>query len=368
MEKITNTKHYFTITYGTLNLHKTIQNPWFLLSFPIFMVMETEKKFFVYADFREDDGRPFYVGKGSENRAKDLDRNQLHANIKNKHGMVRKIVFETYSEQEAFVKEIELIQELKTHVDFGEGGANFTLGGEGVSGYKYSEEQKEKRSKLSKKMWEDPEYRENVIESIKMAHNDPEVKKRRSKNSKKMWEDPEHKKLMSESLKKLWEDPEYKEKMSEISKKMWEDPKFQEKRRESHRKVYEKPEIKEKLSKNSKKMWEDPNHREKMSESLKKLWEDPEHKEKVSDAIKQHHSDPEFRKKQGEKMREVLSDPEIREKISKITKEKLSDPEIRKKISENVKLGISKLTPEQRSERIRKGWETRRLKKLQQES
>ena len=240
--------------------------------------METEQKFFVYVDFREDDGKPFYVGKGSENRAKDLDRNQLHTNIKNKHGMVRKIVLETCSEQEAFQKEIELIQELKTHIDLGEGGANFTFGGEGPSGYKYSEEQKEERSKLSKKLWEDPVHRE---------------------------------------------------KMSDIQK--------------------------------------NPEHREKISESLKKLWEDPEHKEKVSDAIKQHHSNPEFRKKQGEKMREVLSDPEIREKISKITKEKLSDPEIRKKISENVKLGISKLTPEQRSERIRKGWETRRLQKLQRE-
>jgi hypothetical protein len=66
-------------------------------------------------------------------------------------------------------------------------------------------------------------------------------------------------------------------------------------------------------------------------------------------------------------MREVLGDPEIREKISKITKEKLSDPEIRKKISESRKKYLEKLTPEQRSERVRLSWETRRLKKLQQE-
>ena len=304
-----------------------------MLSFPIFIGMETEQKFFVYVDYREDDGRPFYVGKGVEKRVRKEKRNPLHANIKNKHGMVRKIVFETYSEQEAFDKEIELIQELKTHIDFDEGGANLSLGGGGSSGYKFTDEQRKKLSESLKKALENPEHREK----------------------------------MSELSKKLWEDPEYREKMKERNKKMWEDPKFQEKRRESHRKVYEKPEIKEKLSKNSKKLWEDPEHREKMSESLKKLWEDPEHKEKVSGAIKQHHSDPEFRKKQGEKMREIYSDPEIRERLSKISKEKLSDPEIKKKMSENVKLGISKLTPEQRSDRIRKGWETRRLQKLQQE-
>ena len=98
------------------------------------MDMETEQKFYVYVDFREDDGRPFYVGKGGEHRVKKQERNPLHTNIKNKHGMVRKILFETYSEQEAFQKEIELIRELKTYIDFGEGGANFTLGGDGCVG------------------------------------------------------------------------------------------------------------------------------------------------------------------------------------------------------------------------------------------
>ena len=46
--------------------------------------METEKKFFVYVDFRGDDGRPFYVGKGTERRVQDLQRNELHYRIKNK--------------------------------------------------------------------------------------------------------------------------------------------------------------------------------------------------------------------------------------------------------------------------------------------
>ena len=32
--------------------------------------METEQNLFVYVDYREDDGRPFYVGKGLEKRVK----------------------------------------------------------------------------------------------------------------------------------------------------------------------------------------------------------------------------------------------------------------------------------------------------------
>lgn len=118
--------------------------------------METERKFFVYVDFREDDGKPFYVGKGLNSRVKCKKRNPHHTNIKNKHGMVRKIVFETHSEQDAFNKEIERIQELKTYVDFGEGGANFTLGGDGKRGYKFTDEQRE----TTRKVWEIPEHKE----------------------------------------------------------------------------------------------------------------------------------------------------------------------------------------------------------------
>lgn len=40
------------------------------------MDMETEQKFYVYVDFREDDGRPFYVGKGSRARVK-LEKKEI---------------------------------------------------------------------------------------------------------------------------------------------------------------------------------------------------------------------------------------------------------------------------------------------------
>ena len=255
--------------------------------------METEQKFFVYVDFKEDDGKPFYVGKGVEKRVKDLHRNQLHTNIKNKYGMVRKIVLETQSEQEALQKEIELIQELKTHVDFDEGGANFTLGGDGVSGYKWNEEQLRKMSESLKKAFEKPEYKKKISESVKKVWENPEYKEK----MKKTCDSPEHRKKMSEASKKLWDDPEYREKMSEANKKTWENPEL----------------------------------REKMSEVRKKLWEDPEHREKM----KEIHASPTTKKKKSEASKKLWEDPEHREKIS---------------------------------EKIKKAWEKRRLKKLQQES
>jgi hypothetical protein len=219
--------------------------------------MENEKKFFVYVDYREDDRKPFYVGKGTEGRVKDLQRNELHSRIKNKHGIIREVVFETHDEQESFEKEIQLIQELQTYVHHGKGGANFTLGGEGGSGYKFTEEQREKlydnpvhRKKMSeihKKRWEDPEYREKI---------------------KKLWEDPERREKLSESLKKLWEDPEHKEKKSKSSKKMWEDPEIKKKIKEK----FNDPEAKKKMCEYKKKLWEDPEFRAMMKEKQRLGW------------------------------------------------------------------------------------------------
>jgi len=210
--------------------------------------VETEQKFYVYVDYREDDGKPFYVGKGSIDRVKFLERNKLHTNIKNKHGMFRKILLETDVEQEAFDKEIQLIQELKTHVDFGEGGANLTLGGEGTSGYKQSDKQREVHSVTMKKKWEDPEYREKIEKNWE----DPERRKTMCESIRKAWEKPENKSQMRETSKKNWENPEYREKISESVKKKWEDPEYKKKMNEKLR----DPEVRKKMSIKAKERWE----------------------------------------------------------------------------------------------------------------
>lgn len=250
--------------------------------------MENEQKFYVYVDFRGDDGKPFYVGKGSGKRVKKEKRNPLHTNIKNKHGIIREVVFETNSEQESFEKEIQLIGELQTHIDHGNGGANFTLGGEGISGYKFTEEQREKSSELNKKLWEDPEIRAMIKEKQRLGWEDPEIRKNQSEKIKKIWEDPERRKKLSESVKKKCKDPDHKEKM----KKVYEDPKFKAKLSESQKKLWEDPEFKAmmkekiKLGMKKKKQWEDPEFRENHSEKLKKKWEDPEFRAMMKEKIK----------------------------------------------------------------------------------
>jgi hypothetical protein len=113
------------------------------------------KSFYVYVYFKPD-GSPFYIGKGSGNRAKELVRNRnVHfKRIIEKYGKsnIKFVIFNCDSEDAAFSKEIELIKSFK---NLGFVLSNMTDGGEGVSGVIHSEETKRKLSlaRLGKSSW-----------------------------------------------------------------------------------------------------------------------------------------------------------------------------------------------------------------------
>jgi hypothetical protein len=126
----------------------------------------------VYIDWTcEERPRPFYVGKGSPSRVKQLFcRNRLHESIVKKHGLRREVVITTSVEHVAFDEEVRLIAELRTFVH-GEGyvfGANFTLGGDGASGAKRSNE-----------------FRRNVGDLKRGHHPSAESRKKMSDSAKK---------------------------------------------------------------------------------------------------------------------------------------------------------------------------------------
>lgn len=104
--------------------------------------------FYIYQHVRLDTNTIFYVGKGKENRANcKYYRNKYWNNITNKINYVVEIIEENLTEQEAFKKEIELI---KSYKEKGWCEANLTDGGEGVSGWKASKEQRKKNSESTK--------------------------------------------------------------------------------------------------------------------------------------------------------------------------------------------------------------------------
>lgn len=89
------------------------------------------KKYYVYAHFRKGDNRPFYIGKGSENRLNQTgNRSEFWKRIVRKNGYEAKIIIDKLSEQESFELEILSISLFKL-LGFCE--ANFSLGGDGVT-------------------------------------------------------------------------------------------------------------------------------------------------------------------------------------------------------------------------------------------
>jgi hypothetical protein len=96
----------------------------------------------MYVHYRLSDNTPFYVGKGSGNRAWDMQsrgRNAYWQRTKNLHGIRVEIIFDNLTEQEAFQCEVDTILEFKY---LGYSLTNLSLGGEGQSGYKFTDKQR----------------------------------------------------------------------------------------------------------------------------------------------------------------------------------------------------------------------------------
>ena len=178
---------------------------------------------------------PFYIGKGKDGRKDRLSRNPIHDRISRKHGHAVVVLYDNLTEEEAFFYERETIENL----EFDEGYeipckncgeftgkfsylTNFTFGGEGVSGYNFSEETKKiiskKCSVSGKKSWENEEKKEKQSETVKKLWEDEEYKEKQSIARRKSWENSERRQKQSKSqsiiMKKRYEDPKEIEKVS----------------------------------------------------------------------------------------------------------------------------------------------------------
>ena len=103
-------------------------------------------QFYTYVHRRQDDNLIFYVGKGQKRRAwSKKGRNKHWHNTVKKHGYVVEIWNYFLSEKDAFEDEMKLISNMPDCMKL----TNLTLGGEGMSGYKYTEQQREKKRQIS---------------------------------------------------------------------------------------------------------------------------------------------------------------------------------------------------------------------------
>ena len=159
-------------------------------------------------------GSFYYIGKGMGDRAR-ANHGHIHVPKDPKRIVMIKV---NLTEEDAFSLEKSQIKEYG-RIDNGTGCLrNLTDGGEGPSGYKFTEEQCAKNSAARKKYFEDPEARAKQSATLKKYFEDPEARAKNSAARKKYFEDPEARAKQSATLKKYFEDPEARAKNSATQK------------------------------------------------------------------------------------------------------------------------------------------------------
>ena len=118
-------------------------------------------------------------------------------------------------EQDLDRLEIHYIAHYHTFYKDGNGGYNLTLGGDGIRGYRYTDEQRARRSEQNKEIMNRPE----VKAKISRAMNRPEAKKRRSERIKEAMNRPDVRAKMSEVRKGKPKSEEHKAKVGEAHRK-----------------------------------------------------------------------------------------------------------------------------------------------------
>lgn len=130
--------------------------------------MSNEKRFYVYGYIRLDTNTYFYIGKGTGKRYRELytGRTTHFKNILKSTQCVVEILYDNLTEEESLILEQDIIEDLVFNegytMEFDEERnehsyhlINCTYGGEGISGYRYTEEQRKKcaRPKEQNGMW-----------------------------------------------------------------------------------------------------------------------------------------------------------------------------------------------------------------------
>lgn len=102
--------------------------------------------FYVYAHVRKSDGRIFYIGKGHGRRVYSTHgRSDWWKKTANKHGVAFCFLQTEMCEDDAFLLEMWMIAKFRTE---GHPLVNLTNGGEGLHGYRMTDQQKAERSAI----------------------------------------------------------------------------------------------------------------------------------------------------------------------------------------------------------------------------
>jgi hypothetical protein len=300
--------------------------------------MQKPGKFYVYVylDPRPGKGlQPIYVGKGTV----DLDRasdhwerrcvNRFLQSVLDKiraAGLVPQITIVAYmdDEAEAFAMERDLIAQYGRR-DLKTGSlCNFTNGGQGTAGLKYSEERLRKwREKMQTEEWK------NIVSKIsREAWANPEIKAQRVARIRKMCADPAHRaKLRAAILKSRTE--EVRNRISVVMRENWESEEYRAKQAASRAEAHARPEEKKRKSEATKRLWTQKGDSIRLA--IKAAKSTPERRAEASKKSKAYYESEEARKQAGEYSR-AYNTPEVRAAKAEFLKARWADPEFRAKM------------------------------------
>jgi len=242
--------------------------------------MLTTPEFYVYTHRRATDGQVFYVGKGRGRRAFERSRGNPHwHNVVNKHGLEVVLVATGLDEETAFDTERQLISFYRS---IGLRLANMTDGGEGASGYRFSEiakerkrasqraanarpEVKARRSVAARDKWQDPEFHAQVSAIQKEAQNRPAVLLKQRAAQKRNQARPDIKARHREGLRRFWDgNPDAKAQRGAAAIAAFKDPAVRQKHKAAIQQAAKDPALRAVRSVNAKALWQDPEYRERM--------------------------------------------------------------------------------------------------------
>lgn len=125
--------------------------------------MDENKIYYIYAYIRLDTNTYFYIGKGKNNRWKRSDnRSKYFLNILNSTDCVVEILYDNLTESDAFLKEMEIIEDLVLNEGYSiyipefyekdneKQLVNKTWGGEGTTGYHIKQSQETINKRVEK--------------------------------------------------------------------------------------------------------------------------------------------------------------------------------------------------------------------------
>ena len=224
--------------------------------------------------------QPVYVGKGTGDRDlshwsrgshnKPLQDFLSHLRGRNMTARVER-VFETDDEQEAFAKEMQLI-ELYGRRDLNTGTLfNRTDGGEGPSGHIKTEAQKLVGKHGTEINWKKPEYRAKVIAAQKVVQGTPEARINKSAASIKTWQNTEVRSKRQTGIKAGRSTEASKAKTSAQAKGQWADPKYAASQTVNNREIANRPEVKAAKAAALKAKWANPEFKQMMLAARNKL-------------------------------------------------------------------------------------------------